>query len=690
VWWLPPFTCWECRPCISLSNSSTMHSKLLQSLNSEQAKAVTTIQGPVLVLAGAGSGKTRVITHRISYMLARGIPPASILGVTFTNKAAREMARRVRSLCRSRTGGLTISTFHAFGVQLLRQSGELLGYRPHFSIYDSGDQQALIKELCREHGLPEDPAEVRKIAALFSRLKTEQQGWDGAGEAYRALYEAYGRRLKLLNAVDFDDLIRLPRQILKNYPEALEACRQRYTYMLVDEFQDTSLLQYQLLRLVCSSSRNVCVVGDDDQSIYSWRGASTVNIESFEKDFPERLEIKLEQNYRSTRTILRAANELIAHNRGRKSKELWSAGGEGSPIHVALPEDEKREAELIAEKIHSLSQRLKIPLREFGVLVRTNVLTRALEEAFRRENLPYRVSGGMSFFLRKEVKDIIAYLRVLANPDDDVNLLRIINLPRRGLGPKFLETAVELSRRQHCSLYTALKALEAAENSPLTPHTADVLRDFLALVDQSRGMILSGREMARTLSWLIDEINYWGYLLSEHKDGNLAKWKYENVMSLVNSLAAYEQDPDMIEPSLRQYLQQISLNSQEDEEDDEADRRGKVNLMTIHAAKGLEFRVVFIAGCEAGLIPHARTMAENESNLEEERRLFYVALTRAGEHLFLSTPRARRWRGTLREAAPSPFIDELPREHLQFEEEEETVAPEDATAYFSALKDKLR
>jgi DNA helicase-2/ATP-dependent DNA helicase PcrA len=666
-----------------------MRSNFFHSLNSEQAKAVSTIEGPILVLAGAGSGKTRVITCRIAWMLARGIPPASILGVTFTNKAAREMAERLRSLCRSRPAGLTLSTFHAFGVRLLKESGGLLGYRPRFSIYDSGDKQALIKELCRELSLPEEPLEIKKIAALFSRLKTGQQGSNGDSEAYRTLYDEYGRRLKLLNAVDFDDLIRLPTRILEEFPEARREVRRRYRYMLVDEFQDTSHLQYRLMRLICGDSRNICVVGDDDQSIYSWRGASIVNIESFEKDFPERLEIKLEQNYRSTRTILQAANGLIARNTGRKSKQLWSAGEEGALIRITTPEDEKQEAEMIAEKIGSLSFRLKIPLREFGVLVRTNVLTRPLEEAFRRENLPYKVSGGTSFFMRKEVKDIIAYLRVLANPDDDVNLLRIINLPRRGLGRKFLEISVELSREKHCSLYTALKALEAAADSPLSPSSASELKDFLALLEDSRAKMLSGRQMAQALGSLVDDINYWGYLLAEHKNPNLARWKYENVQSLVSSLADYEQDPDVIEPSLFQYLQQITLNSQEDDQDREEDVRGKVNLMTIHAAKGLEFRVVFIAGCEEGLIPHGRTMSENESNLEEERRLFYVALTRAREQLFLSAPRTRRWRGQQRESAPSPFIDELPRENIEFQDEEATVSPEDASGYFRALKEKL-
>jgi DNA helicase-2/ATP-dependent DNA helicase PcrA len=658
----------------------------MQSLNNEQAQAVETIRGPVLVLAGAGSGKTRVITYRIASMLARGISPDSILAVTFTNKAAREMAQRVRSLCRRRPGGLTISTFHAFGVLVLKESGALLDYRPRFSIYDSGDKQSLIKELCGELKLNADPLEVRKIAALFSRLKSGQQGWEDHSAPYRALFDAYARRLKLLNAVDFDDLIRLPVHILKNFTEAREKYQKRYRYLLVDEFQDTSLQQYSLMRLLAAGSRNICVVGDDDQSIYSWRGASSANLKSFEADFPERLEIKLEQNYRSSRTILQAANGLISHNTIRKTKQLWSAGAEGDPITVSFPEDEKQEAEVIAERIHSLSQRHRIPLGEFGVLVRTNVLTRPLEEAFRRENLFYKVSGGTSFFLRKEVKDIIAYLRVLANPDDDVNLLRILNLPRRGLGKKFLETSVELSRRKNYSLYSALKALQAASDSPLHHHSAAVLDDFLSLVEQSARRMQSGRQMAKTLSELIDTINYWGYLLAEHKNGNLAKWKYENVQSLVSSLAAYEQDPDVIEPSLHQYLQQISLNSQEDEQAED----GKVNLMTIHAAKGLEFRVVFIAGCEEGLIPHARTLSEDESNTEVERRLFYVALTRAKEQLFLSAPRARRWRGQLRESGPSPFIDELPREHIRLQENEETVSSEDASGYFRALKDRLR
>jgi DNA helicase-2/ATP-dependent DNA helicase PcrA len=670
---------------------------LADSLNPEQLQAVKQIEGPLLILAGAGSGKTRVITYRIAYMLGQGIPQHAILAVTFTNRAAQEMAQRVRELCAQKLANLKVCTFHAFGAAVLRWYGRRLGYRRHFSIYDETDKQALIKEAARELGLisrdTTDGFDAYRIAALFSRIKSDSASWDRDTEHLRPLFDEYSSRLKLFNAVDFDDLIRLPIELLERHEDVRTALQDRYRYFMVDEFQDTSHQQYRLLRLLARGSGNLCVVGDDDQSIYSWRGAHFENILEFERDFPGFREVKLEQNYRSTGRILQAANRLIGNNRNRKGKNLWSALGEGEALAVIFPENEQREAEHIAATIRSLSLKQRIPLSQFGVLVRTNALTRAIEEAFLRENLLYQVSGGMSFFQRKEVKDIVAYLKIAANPDDDLNLLRIINTPRRGIGRKTLEAVVDTACKRECSLYSALSALQDSTASggalpSLPDKAAGAIAEFISLIETYRSGFLKPGRLAPTLSALIEEIDYWGYLLQENPRPAVCRWKYSHVEGLVDSLAAYEEDPDNPGPNLYEYLNRISLATRDNLEDPRS--RERVNLMTIHAAKGLEFDTVFIAGLEDGLLPHARSLAEGQHNLEEERRLFYVALTRAKRRLSLSSCKTRRRRGQPIEAEPSPFLDELPRELLEYPREEEDLSLEEAKALFAAMKRGFR
>ena len=403
-------------------------------LNPQQCLTARETEGAFLVIAGAGSGKTRTITYRIANMLDKGIPQSAILALTFTNKAAREMADRVKELVGRKLPMLTVSTFHAFGVRVLRESISHLGYKENFSIYDQADKMALIKETARS--LKINPAELNlyDLANLFSDIKTGRARWDADSSQYSPIYDEYNELLKLYNAVDFDDLIVLPIKLFKEKPDVLEKYRKRYRYIMVDEFQDTSKIQYDLVYLLAKESRNICVVGDDDQSIYSWRGANYENIVQFEKDFPEVKEIKLEQNYRSTGTILDAANSIISHNTKRKKKNLWSKSGEGNPIELSYPDNEIKEAQFIAETITLLRMQDDLSYGDFGILVRTNSLTTAIEDALLMNGIPYAVSGGQSFFQRKEIKDIIAYLRVITNPDDDISLLRIINTPRRGIG----------------------------------------------------------------------------------------------------------------------------------------------------------------------------------------------------------------------------------------------------------------
>ena len=696
--------------------------QLRKELNPEQYKAVTTTDGALLIIAGAGSGKTRVITFRMAHMLDMGIPQSQILALTFTNKAAKEMEQRVKELTGKKLQNLTVSTFHAFGVRILRQDIDKLGLRSNFSIYDEPDRNQLIKETGRELGYTADALDVYQIGNLFSNIKIGRWNWQEKNETYRQLYDGYQSGLKLYNAVDFDDLITLPIQLFREHPDVLAKYRDRYKYIMVDEFQDTSIQQYEFMHLL--ADKNVAVVGDDDQSIYSWRGANYENIRMFEKDFPNVQEIRLEQNYRSTETILEAANGVISHNTNRKDKSLWSGNGSGKPIEIYMPENETAEADFVSEMIQSICISEQRKYDDFGVLIRANTLSRALEESFLECNIPYTMSGGTSFYQRKEIKDIISYLRVIANHDDDINLLRIINTPRRGLGRKAIEAVSAVATEHHSSLWDAIIALLAAYHNAkneeigsaslfdgneetetdderiaqripeyevpnlLGEKTAIELEAFVTLIENQRQTMLSGKGLAKKVHNLVDEIDYFGYLITEYqKSEKAARFKYMNIESLINSIEIWENDPDNFDPSLFTYLNRITLLSRDDMEDDSD--KGKVNLMTIHASKGLEFPVVFIVGCENGLIPHARSMEEGEGSIEEERRLFYVAITRAKDKLFLSCCRKRRKMQSVVECEPSPFLDEIPA-HLVEYHEPSTVADDDvAQQILAKMKQKF-
>lgn len=651
---------------------------LKDQLNPEQYRAVTTINGPILIIAGAGSGKTRVITYRIANMLEKGIPQSQILALTFTNKAAKEMEDRIKSLTGRKLQNLTVSTFHAFGVRILRQDIDKLGYRPNFSIYDETDRKSLIKETGRELQFTADAMDLFKIGALFSDVKTGRKGWQSDNDMYRQLYEGYQEGLKLYNSVDFDDLITLPIKLFREHPEVLEQYKNRYKYIMVDEFQDTSHQQYELMRLL--ADKNVAVVGDDDQSIYSWRGADYQNIVNFEKDFPDVQEIRLEQNYRSTGTILAAANGVIKHNTNRKDKELWSGNGNGKPIEIYMPENEAAEADFIAETIQGICAEEKRNYDDFGVLMRANTQSRAIEEAFLESNIPYTMSGGTSFFERKEIKDIISYLRVISNHDDDINLLRIINTPRRGLGRTTIEAVNKVSDTMGFSLWEGIKAIteSSAEECPVSEKTRADLGAFISLIESYKTM-LSGKGLSKKVHALVDEIAYFDYLIGENpKSEKAARFKYMNIESLIKSMEQWENNPEHEDTSLFAYLNRITLLSRDDLDDGEQDK-GKVNLMTVHASKGLEFPVVFIAGAEEGLMPHARAVEEGgEQAIEEERRLFYVAVTRARDRLFISSCLKRRKMTATVECAPSRFLEEIPESLVEYHEPSKEVSDEQA------------
>jgi len=673
-------------------------------LNEPQLKAVRAINGPVLIIAGAGSGKTRVITYRIANMLESGIPQSAILALTFTNKAALEMEQRVKELTGKKLQSLTVSTFHAFGLKIIKEECEILGYRKNFSVYDETDKMSLIKESLRECKMFSTKTDLYTLSQHFSKIKTGLAKWT-EDATMQPVYDEYQQALKIYNSVDFDDLLTIPLELFEKHSDILDKYRKKYRYILVDEFQDTSLIQYKLLRFLAENENaNICVVGDDDQSIYSWRGANYENLLMFEKDFPGRIEIKLEQNYRSTTTILDAANGVISHNTGRKDKNLWSPKTGGKPIELFFPENETHEANFIASQIKPLMIREDYKYHDFGVLTRTNSLARNIEEAFLAENIPYRVSGGTSFFQRKEIKDIISYLRVIANPDDDVSLLRVINTPRRGIGKTTIAALSENAKKNHSSIWGSISRFNSRSNAQQAlfqdNKSSSDLEEFSELIEKMRGLFLE-RQPEQGKKWslsqcartLVENIDYWSYLVLEHgKDEKKARWKFSNIEYFIRMIDNWETDPDNFDSGLYDWLNRISLITRDDGEDDNKD---KVNLMTIHAAKGLEFPVVFIAGAEEGLIPHEKSIGEDSEDeagsIEEERRLFYVAITRAREKLYITSCQKRRTLQNTRECSPSPFIDEIPKELIKIHEiEKETVDEGSADRFMEQLKSILK
>jgi len=650
-------------------------------LDPEQYRAVTTTEGPLLIIAGAGSGKTRVITYRIARLLSMGAPQESILALTFTNKAAREMAERTRELTGLPLKNLIVSTFHSFGAWFLRKEIHRLGWKENFTIYDEQDRMQAAKECARELGFGMEGFDAAKAAAFISARRTGFSPTAGAREAdavgsdaYEGLFEEYRKCLRLYNAVDFDDLIAMPLEIFHAFPESANALKKRFRYVMIDEFQDTSLQQYELIKAFASD--NVCAVGDDDQSIYSWRGANFGNMEKFEKDNPGIVEIKLERNYRSTSTILGAANALITHNVKRKKKNLWSpAKNLGVPILLDETEDEAEEAENIILRMKTLRIADGLAWDAFGILVRTNSQARVIEESLMEAGLPYRTAGGPSFYQRKEVRDMLAYLKAAANLDDDMSVLRIINVPRRGIGKVGLEKISGFSRSRNMSMHMALEIIERSQDPLSNVKSVREAMEFFAYLTSFRETLLSRKKpISACLREMVDRIGYWYYLLEEYKsDDKTAAWKYRNIELLAASIERWEKDPDTMDKGLFAYLARVALVTRDDPDDDD----GKISLLTIHSAKGLEFDVVFIPGCEEGILPHARSLEEGDGDLEEERRLFYVALTRAKKRLFLSRCLRRKHRMQAVDTAPSPFLAELPEEFLKSEDPVESARSEE-------------
>ena len=637
----------------------------LADLNDAQREAVTTTEGPLLVVAGAGSGKTRVLTYRVAHLLAAvGARPNEILAITFTNKAAGEMRERIEIAVGPRARAIWILTFHAACGRILRREAERLGYRSNFTIYDQADQVRIVRSCLEE--LERDPKRFtpRGIHTQISNAKNELIGPDEYASRVASFYDQtvadvyalYQRRLFTSNAVDFDDMLMLTVEVLQRFPEARERWAKAFRYILVDEYQDTNHAQYVLLQLLAGEHRNLMVVGDPDQSIYSFRGADIRNILEFERDFPGTQVIPLEQNYRSTNAILNGANALIAHNRERKEKRLWSDLGEGEPVHVVETEDEHAEARFVAAEIAALVE-YGTSLGETAVVYRTNAQSRVLEDVLVRQGVAYQVIGGPRFYERAEVKDAIAYLQVLDNPYDAVSLTRIANKPRRGVGDTSLARLQALADGEGISLWEALGRAEDAGLATASLRAVQSLRSLLqSLMAEAQDL-----SVARLLERVIERTEYREFLLA-----GLPKWeaegKIENLEELVGVGREYEEAAD--EPSLSSFLQEISLYSEQDALRD-ADGGGQVTLMTLHNAKGLEFRAVFMLGVEEGIFPHSRSIEEN--SLEEERRLCYVGMTRAKERLTMLHASRRSLYGRSEANLPSRFLDELPAEGVERE-----------------------
>ncbi|MGB9664152.1 MAG: ATP-dependent helicase [Ignavibacteria bacterium] len=635
----------------------------LENLNPKQKEAVTTTEGPVLVVAGAGSGKTLVLTYRIAYLISLGIPPSAILALTFTNKAASEMKERIRNLVGKSADYIYMGTFHSIFARILRQEAHLIGYSRDYSIYDTDDQENVIKGILKDFNVSENHLSPRFIQNVISKAKnkllfkrnTFEQFFGSYNKKLLEIFEEYNRRLKNSNAMDFDDLLIKPIELFSNYPELLDEYKEKFNYILVDEYQDTNTAQYHLLKMLVNESKNICCVGDDAQSIYKWRGAEVRNILDFNKDFPETKIIRLEQNYRSTKSILAVADSVIKNNIYQIEKTLWTSNEHGEKVKIIVCFDERDEANFIAKKIVDLTSSKKFNPKDIAILYRTNAQSRYFEETLIKSSIPYVIVGGVEFYKRKEVKDVLAYLKLLVNPKDDESFLRVVNFPARGIGDVSIQTLRSIAIKQNKSLYLSIPDLINSETVP--DRIKKNFNSFHQLITKYQSLI-DQSNFYEIVKSLIDEIGILQIFKEEETEE--ATQRYENVVQLLNSIQEYQiANPDK---TLVDYLSEISLIA---DIDNWEDRKNAIVLMTLHSAKGLEFDVVFIVGCEEGLLPLRRD-GEIE-DIEEERRLFYVGCTRAKKHLFITYARNRNRFGNSYPQIQSRFIEEIDKNFVDLE-----------------------
>lgn len=646
----------------------------LETLNPAQRQAVEHVDGPLLILAGAGSGKTRVIVCRCAYLIDQGIPPWSILAVTFTNKAAAEMRNRVDSICPGQGRAVWVSTFHAFCAKLLRVESKAMGTDPNFVIYDSNDQLVLVKEIIKELMLNDKQIQPSQVVNAISRAKDDmmdsgsylinaQAHNDPFRERVGRIYEIYQKKLKAANALDFGDLIMKTVECFRDLAPLREKYQTRFRYVMVDEYQDTNHTQYLLTKYLAGQTKNIAVVGDDDQSIYSWRGATIRNIMEFERDYPGAKVVKLEQNYRSTGKILAAAGQLIKNNTKRKGKELWTENEMGEDLQFVEMANEQEEARYVVEEVQKL-QRKGLQLKDMAVFYRTNAQSRVFEDTLRRSSLPYIIVGALRFYERAEIKDAVAYLRAVVNPKDSISVKRIVNLPARGLGKNSLALVEQYASSQGLSLWEGL--LRAHAISGLSTSARNGIKTFIGLMEQFQGHARSNTA-STVVRRVLEESGYWDMWQTEAEDNPEAAERLDNLQELINAAKDFEEryaknDPVLAEgmagetdaPTLARYLQEISLLSDLDEWKEQG---GALTLMTVHLAKGLEFPAVFVTGLEEGLFPIGDS-AFDPDELEEERRLAYVAMTRARQKLYLTSAASRRIFGSPHMNIPSRFVEE--------------------------------
>ena len=641
----------------------------MHKLNDRQAQAVRYIDTPLLVLAGAGSGKTSVITTKIAYLIQEcGLRARNIVAVTFTNKAAREMKERVGKLVKGKAShGLTVSTFHNLGLNIIRKEYKALGFKPGFSIFDQQDAKSLITDLMQRDLSSEENA-VDQVQHAISNWKNDlvtpeqalqmaRQPWE---QTAAVVYEHYNRMLKAYNSVDFDDLILKPVELFRSNPEALKRWQNKVHYMLVDEYQDTNGAQYDLVKMLVGDRRKLTVVGDDDQSIYAWRGAKPENLAILKEDYPSLKVIKLEQNYRSTSRILKAANTLIANNPHVFDKTLWSDLGVGDEIRVIKCRNDEMECERIATEILAHRLRFENGFKDYAVLYRGNFQSRLLELKLQHHGIPYHINGGTSFFARAEVKDIMSYLRLLINQDDDNAFLRVVNTPKREIGPSTLEKLGNYANKHHISMYQA--AQDKALEESLAPQYAERLRKFTAMMDDISRRIQTDDDPMRVLRDMIEDIDYENWLMQHSSTPAQGEKRMANVWFLVDALQQSLERGDedrTVEEAIASLILRDMMERNEEEEDHD-----RVQLLTLHASKGLEYPHVYMMGMEEDLLPH-RTSIE-EDNIEEERRLTYVGITRARKSLTMTLAGQRKQFGEVIDTLPSRFLDELPQEDLSY------------------------
>ena len=643
---------------------------IYDTLNNEQREAVFCTEGPLLMLAGAGSGKTRSLTHRIAYLIEeKGVAPWNILAITFTNKAAQGMRERVDALVGYGSEDIWISTFHATCSRILRRHIDLLGYDRNFTIYDASDQKSLMKEVLKEMKIDTKQFPERSVMSEISSAKNEykspldyrnEYGSNFRNQRIADIYEHYQKRLKENNALDFDDLLVKMVDLFQTNPDVLEHYQDRFQYIMVDEYQDTNTVQFLLVSLLAKKYRNLCVVGDDDQSIYKFRGANIYNILNFEKVFPDAQVIRLEQNYRSTQNILNAANGVIANNKGRKEKKLWTENQKGELVHFKQYDTEYDEADGVVSRINFLAMR-GVQYKDMAILYRTNAQSRIFEEKLKQKNIPYAIVRGISFYDRKEIKDLMSYLKVVDSGMDDLSVKRIINVPKRGIGQ------TTINRLQEFAILNQMSFLDAVFNADEIPEVTRALaklHKFADMIEEFREYA-SEHEISELLEHILDVTQYRAELEAEGTDESISR--LEDIEELFNDIAYYEEEEE--NPNLRDFLAEKDMYTLNAGIDNLEDENNKVLLMTLHNAKGLEFNNVFLGGMEEGVFPgFGAMMSGDESEIEEERRLCYVGITRAKERLFLSAAKRRMLRGQTQYNRRSRFIDEIPGQYLDTEQ----------------------